>query len=67
MRQSINVQLPLLAGLFFYVLLVDTVNTTKKIGIVMLVFVLTMFAQVTASLHALLLMADDEPLKAVRQ
>lgn len=65
-RQSINVQLPLLAGLFFYVLLVDTVNTTKKIGIVMLVFVLTMFAQVTMSVHALLLVVDDEPLEAVR-
>ena len=66
MRQSVNIQLPLLGGLFLYVLSVDTINTSKKIGVVVLVFVLIMFAQVAASWRALLLVVDGEPLKAVK-
>jgi len=65
-RQSINIQLPLLAGLFLYILLVDTVNTPKKLRVVMVVFSLVMIVLVLVSLRSLLLVVADKPLEAVR-
>lgn len=65
-RQSINIQLPLLAGLFLYILLVDAINTPKKLRVVMAFFSLVMIVLVLVSLRNLLLVVADKPLEAVR-
>ena len=66
LRLSINTQLPLLVGLFLYVLLVDVINTSQKLRVVTVGFALLMLAQVMVSLRNLLLVAAEKPLESVR-
>lgn len=65
-RQSINTQLPLLAGLMLYILVVDVIKTPQRLRVVMLVLPILAMIVVLVSLRTLLLVAAEKPLAAVR-
>ncbi len=65
-QQSINTQLPLLVGLFLYILIVDNIKTTQYLRAVMVLLSVFAMALVFLSLHILLLVVADKPLDAIK-